>query len=705
MKNRIIIYLIFLFIFLIYLKTLNPVFHADDSPETIACSYTLGIQHPPGYPLPTLIGKIFAKIPVGNTGFRVNLQAAFFSVLTLVILYLMLLNFFTKEKRLFNYFIALLPVLTFAFSYTFWSQTLSAKGGIYILNAFLLTLLIFIIFYWQRSEKDKYFYLFIFLYGLSLGNHWESMAVSFPAFLFFIILNLKKLQVSFTIKKIFISAMFFISGIFIYYYLIIRARSGIYLNWGDPVDLKQLIWVITRAEYTSLEKAREISVVIKQVGRIFNHLLFEFTIAGFFLSFSGGYYLIKNNKKTHFVFLITLILCVLLSLSLYLNLKDEMLWILDVFLIPAYVAMVILIYAGILFFLQFKNIMIKVLFIILFLFIPFFNLITNYKKTDQSNYFYAYDFGMNIIKSIDNQNSIGMLEGDFAVMPIMYFRYVEKKVNFCPVTTIFLYVPWSVKNIKIECPEIKFTSKPEDSLSSKINNIISLNFREKEIYTSIFRDVMKEFAPDIHKYLVCNGLSMKLTVNKLETLKNGLKNFKILSYRNLLDNKLFLDSSTKFCLNNYSSAYLELANGLRDFNIDKLALKVFKNAVTLANENTKAECLTHLGIQYAKMEEYQKAIELYKEAIKLKPKLIEAYSNLAGVYNTLKNYDEGIKYAREAIKIKPDFSEAYNNLAVAYYYKGEKEEALKNMEIAVKLNPTNELARQNLEILKKELKK
>ncbi len=701
MKNKI-IFLFLILIFFIYLKTMNPVFHADDSPETIACSFTLGIQHPPGYPLATLSGKIFSLIPVGNIGFRINLQAVFFAVLTLVLLYFIFFNLCSlNDKKYFNYYIAVITILTFAFSFTFWSQALSAKGGIYTLNSFLISLLILILFLWQKNKNIKYLYLFIFIYGLSLGNHWESMAVVTPAFLIFIILNFKESKIKLNSKNITISFVFFILGIFIYYYLIIRARNGTFLNWGDPVDLKQLFWVITRAEYTSLEKARDINVILKQIFRILNHIIFEFTIFGFLLMFAGSYYLIKNNKKSHFVLLITIILFILLSLSFYLNLKDEMLWILDVFLIPAYVAMVILIYAGILFLA--KNKVFKYFFILL-LFLPLFNFFSNYKKADQSRYFYAYDFGLNIIKSIDNPDSIAMLEGDFAVMPIMYFKYVERKVYFCPITTIFLYVPWSLKNIKNECPEIKFTSKPEDSLSSKIQNIISLNFREKQIYSSIFRDVMKDFAPGIHKFLVCNGMIMKLDINKYETLKNGFKNMKILSYRNLLDDKLFLDSSTKFCLNNYTSAYLELANGFKEFNLDNLALDIFKKAVILANENLKAESKTHLGIQYAKIGNYEKAIESYKEAIKIKPGLIEAYSNLSGVYNTLKNYDEGIKYAKEAIKIKPDFSEAYNNLAVAYYYKGEKQEALKNMEIAVKLNPQNELAKQNLEILRKELK-
>ena len=69
--------LIFLGVMAVYIRTLQPVFNFDDSPETIACAYTLGIQHPPGYPLPTLIGKLFTFLPFANTGFKINLQAAF----------------------------------------------------------------------------------------------------------------------------------------------------------------------------------------------------------------------------------------------------------------------------------------------------------------------------------------------------------------------------------------------------------------------------------------------------------------------------------------------------------------------------------------------------------------------------------------------------------------------------------------------------
>jgi hypothetical protein len=46
----------------VYLWTLTPTVGFHDSGELITVAYTLGIAHPPGYPLYTLLGKVFCTI-------------------------------------------------------------------------------------------------------------------------------------------------------------------------------------------------------------------------------------------------------------------------------------------------------------------------------------------------------------------------------------------------------------------------------------------------------------------------------------------------------------------------------------------------------------------------------------------------------------------------------------------------------------------
>ena len=53
--------------FAVYLLTISHSITEFDSGELAAVQATLGIAHPPGYPLFTILGYIFSKIPLGIT--------------------------------------------------------------------------------------------------------------------------------------------------------------------------------------------------------------------------------------------------------------------------------------------------------------------------------------------------------------------------------------------------------------------------------------------------------------------------------------------------------------------------------------------------------------------------------------------------------------------------------------------------------------
>ena len=719
---------IFLLSFYVYVITLNPVFHANDSPETVSCAYTLGIQHPPGYPFSAMIGKIFTFIPCGNIGFRVNLLSATWTSLSLVFVFLILLSILKSGKIDFFYtcLIAIVTTLFFGFLYTVWSESLSAKGGIYTFNLFFLTFLTWIAFNWEKNRNNKWIYLFSFIYGLSLCNHWESIIVLTPAFFIFWLLISKKYNLfnSYNKKNILISLFLFLIGLFAYSFLLLRSKYGAILNWGSPDNLMQLIQVVLREQYAEFEKAKHLATIKAQALRVFNLILNELNVIGLLLSIFGIAAFFKIQKKEKLIFFITIIIILILAFSLYFNLKPDMLWVIDVFMIPVYASMIFLV-AGALFvlcefFLKLKideNIK-KIFLTILFISLPLYTFINNLKKADQSSYFYAYDFGMNIIKSVDSQDAIVLLEGDFNVMPQMYFKYVAKKTHFCPVTTIFLYKDWGVKNFKKECPEIPFTANTADTFPYKLANLIAVNYQKRPIYTSIFKKTLDEFYPDTTKVFVSNGFLMKLKTHNYPYYKVSEQILKTLSYRGLLDRKLYMNSTTQLCVSNFSSAYMELGNSFKNIGDFRNAYKYLNKALILSNEKTKGLTLTHLGILYSvlaieaskksnkqtEMSFYEKAIDYYNQAIEAEKTLPEPYSNLAGIYNNLKQYDIAIETAKKALMLRPDFSEAYNNLAIALYNSGDKKGALNAMQRAVDINPRNEMFRMNLEKIKEELK-
>src|SRR3954467_2461178 len=65
----------------LYLRTLAPAVLVGDSGEFQFTGYILGVPHPTGYPLYTLLSKIFTWLPVGDVAYRVNLSSAVYAAL------------------------------------------------------------------------------------------------------------------------------------------------------------------------------------------------------------------------------------------------------------------------------------------------------------------------------------------------------------------------------------------------------------------------------------------------------------------------------------------------------------------------------------------------------------------------------------------------------------------------------------------------
>ena len=65
------------FSFIVYIVTLCPTVNFIDSGELVTACATMGIAHPTGYPLFTLIGWIVAHLPLGlRIIYQFNLLAA-----------------------------------------------------------------------------------------------------------------------------------------------------------------------------------------------------------------------------------------------------------------------------------------------------------------------------------------------------------------------------------------------------------------------------------------------------------------------------------------------------------------------------------------------------------------------------------------------------------------------------------------------------
>src|SRR3990172_11428477 len=106
---------------IVYILTLSRSVYYGDSGEFITIAKTLGIAHPPGYPLYTMLAHLFTYLPFGNLPFKVNFFSAISSSLTVVVVYFICL------KITANRLASASASLFLAFSYVFWLYALVAE--------------------------------------------------------------------------------------------------------------------------------------------------------------------------------------------------------------------------------------------------------------------------------------------------------------------------------------------------------------------------------------------------------------------------------------------------------------------------------------------------------------------------------------------------------------------------------------------------
>ncbi len=137
--------LLFAFSLLLYLQTLAPsvVTLFDDSLEFPLVVHRLAIAHPTGYPLYTLLGKLFSLGPWYNVAWSVNLLSAVAGALTVTLAYLVARQL---TRRCWP---ALLGAVALAVSPLFWSQSVVAE--VYTLNAALVAGLLGLVLRWARQ--------------------------------------------------------------------------------------------------------------------------------------------------------------------------------------------------------------------------------------------------------------------------------------------------------------------------------------------------------------------------------------------------------------------------------------------------------------------------------------------------------------------------------------------------------------------------
>jgi hypothetical protein len=147
----------------------------EDDGIFIMAAYTLGVAHPPGYPLHTLLGWLFTHLPIATVEWRVHFLSGVFGALTCAGLWLL-------ARRLTGSALAAwVAALSLGLSQVFWSQAIIAE--VYTLNTFLFVTAWLAVLAYRESGRWPALHLAALVCGLGLANHWPLFLLSAPGLL------------------------------------------------------------------------------------------------------------------------------------------------------------------------------------------------------------------------------------------------------------------------------------------------------------------------------------------------------------------------------------------------------------------------------------------------------------------------------------------------------------------------------------------
>jgi cytochrome c-type biogenesis protein CcmH/NrfG len=174
----------------VYLYTAQPNVGLLDSGEFIAAAQHLGVPHPTGYPLWTLLAWFFQLLPLGNAAWEVNIFSGFCGALAVGFTTLLASSMLRwmmpwwgggetpgKAAPMVAGLISVSFGLLFAFSFSFWTQAVIAE--VYTLHGLLIGLFLLSLYWWvRRPDRDGPIVATFFTFSLCMSNHHLTLALA-----------------------------------------------------------------------------------------------------------------------------------------------------------------------------------------------------------------------------------------------------------------------------------------------------------------------------------------------------------------------------------------------------------------------------------------------------------------------------------------------------------------------------------------------
>lgn len=209
--------------FLLYALTIAPDVLPADSGEFQLVAAQLGVAHPPGFPLYTLLAHAATRLPWNTSpALKVNLFSAFTSSLTLVVVFAAVYRLTRRPMA------AATAVIALGSATTFWAQATTAN--IRSLTALFAALMLYTLLrFWEHGsepnhhQRDRWLVLFALLLGWGVTHHVSLLFMGAVLGLFALLVDPHILRTPHRWTRPLLATL---SGLFPLLYLPLRARSG-----------------------------------------------------------------------------------------------------------------------------------------------------------------------------------------------------------------------------------------------------------------------------------------------------------------------------------------------------------------------------------------------------------------------------------------------------------------------------------------------
>jgi len=145
---------------------------------------------------------------------------------------------------------------------------------------------------------------------------------------------------------------------------------------------------------------------------------------------------------------------------------------------------------------------------------------------------------------------------------------------------------------------------------------------------------------------------------------------------------------------NYVVAYSNLGYTYMSLREWDKAIQNFRIILKYPNLTSPHYVYNAVGWVYYEKNEFRKSIEELKKAIELKKNYAIAYYNLGLSLMGLEDFDQAINEFKNAIKYQPDLVQPHNQLALIYLKKNMKQKARKKFQKVMELAPESLLAEE-----------